>query len=97
MDFTAFPLRIGTVTEAEVTGPALRLVVDLGGGDLRTTTARITERYDAENVLGRQVVVVLDPPRGGPNEVVVLAAVSPEHGAVLLRPDTPVADGTAVV
>lgn len=97
MDFTAYPLRVGTVAEAEVEDGALRLVVDLGGGDRRTTTAHITERYTPESVVGRQVAVVLDPPGAVQGEVVVLAAVSPEYGAVLLRPDTDVPDGTAVV
>ena len=97
MDFTAHPLRIGTVAEAEVTGGSLRLVVDLGAGDRRTASANITERYGPGDVLGRQVVVVLDPPGGEPGEVIVLAGVSPEFGAVLLQPDVPVPDGTTVV
>ena len=96
MDFTAHRLRTGTVTEATREGNALHLRVDLGG-DLRTATANITERYAPEDMLGRPVVVVLDPPGGAPGEVIVLAAVSAEHGAVLLRPDAPVPDGSVVV
>lgn len=96
MDFTAFPLRIGTVTAAIREGDALRLTIDLGG-DSRHALARITERYAPEDVLGEPVVVVLDPPGAASGEVIVLAAVSPTEGAVLLRPDTPVPDGTAVV
>ena len=97
MDFTAHRLRTGTVTDAAREGGALRLRVDLGGGDRRAATANITERYAPEDMLGRPVVVVLDPPGGAPGEVIVLAAVSAEHGAVLLRPDAPVPDGSVVV
>ena len=96
MDFTAYPLRVGTVVEAEAAGDALRMTIDLGG-DRRTTEARITESYGPDDVIGRAVVVVLDPPGAAPGEVVVLAAVSATDGAVLLRPDVPVPDGTAVV
>ena len=96
MDFTAYPLRVGTVVEAETSGDALRMTIDLGG-DLRSAEARITERYGPADVLGRSVVVVVDPPGAVPGEVIVLAAVSATEGAVLLRPDAPVPDGTAVV
>lgn len=97
MDFTAYPLRVGTIAAAEAEGDALRLRVDLGDGAERTTTAHIAERYGPADLVGRQVVVVLDPPGAATHEVVVLAAVSPEHGAVLLKPEIPVPDGTTVV
>lgn len=96
MDFTAYPLRVGTVTAASASGDALHLTIDLGG-ESREAHAHITERYSPDDVLGRSVVVVLDPPGAARGEVVVLAAVSPSEGAVLLRPDTDVPAGTAVV
>ena len=96
MDFTAFPLRVGIVTACESSGDALRLTIDLGG-ESREATAHITERYGPDDVIGRQVIVVVDPPGAASGEVVVLAAVSPAVGAVLLRPDDAVPAGTAVV
>ena len=90
MDFTAVDLRIATVIAAQVEAGALRLTLDVGGAE-RTATAHITENYGPDDVVGTQVVVV------GGAEPVVLAAVSPSDGAVLLRPDHPVADGTQVV
>lgn len=94
MDFTAFDLRIGTVREAVLVGEALRLVIDFGGVQ-REAEAYITENYGPDDLIGHQVVAVTNP--GGSKDVVVLAAVSPSHGAVLLRPERPVADGTQVV
>ena len=91
MDFTTVDLRIGTVVEAVAEGDALHLVIDVGGGR-REAVSHITENYGPEDLLGRQVVVV---PSGA--EVVVLAAVSPSQGAIVLRPDRPVANGTQVV
>ncbi|MEM6286016.1 MAG: hypothetical protein AAF845_02540 [Bacteroidota bacterium] len=93
MDFTAFDLRVGTVAEAVLDGDALRLGVDVGGVR-REAVSHITENYGPDDLLGTQVVVVTNT--GGP-EAVVLAAVSPRQGAVVLRPDRPVADGTQVV
>lgn len=93
MDFTDFDLRIGTVREATQTGEVLELVIDFGGL-VRTAESRITERYSAEDMLGRQVVAVTNAPGGS---AVVLAAVSPSQGAVLLQPEIPVVDGTQVV
>lgn len=91
MDFTAVDLRVGTVVEAVVQGDALRLVIDVGGGR-RQAVSHIAENYGPADLLGTQVVVV---PSG--TEAVVLAAVSPSDGAVVLRPDRPVANGTQVV
>jgi tRNA-binding EMAP/Myf-like protein len=96
MDFIAYPLRVGAVTAATASGDALHLTIDLGG-ESREAHARITERYGPDDMLGRSVVVVLDPPGAAPGEVVVLAAVSPTEGAVLLRPDAEVPPGTVVV
>ena len=93
MDFTAFDLRIATVTDASQAGDVLLLTLDLGGVQ-QETDVHITENYTAEALIGRQVVVVTNAPDGA---TIVLAAVSPSQGAVLLHPDRPVANGTRVV
>ena len=91
MDFTAVDLRIATVAEATAEGGALRLTLDLGGAR-RDAVTHVVENYGPGDVVGTQVVVAMAGP-----EPVVLAAVSPSEGAVLLRPDRAVADGTQVV
>jgi len=91
MDFTTVDLRIATVVEAVADGDALRLTIDLGGVQ-REAVTHVTENYGPDDLRGTQVVVVTNGP-----EPVVLAAVSPSQGAVLLRPDRPVANGTQVV
>lgn len=90
MDFTSVDLRIATVTSASIEGDALRLGLDVGGVE-RHAVAHITENYGPDDLVGTQVVVV------GGAEPVVLAAVSPSKGAVVLRPDRPVSNGTQVV
>lgn len=95
MDFTAFDLRIGTVTHAALSDGALALTVDLGAGRTGASLAAITEAYSPETIVGRQVVVVTNLPGAG--EVIVLAALSPTDGAVLIGPERTVANGTQVV
>ena len=71
----------------------LTLTLDFGGMT-RTAETRITERYSAPDLIGRQLVAVTNAPGG---RAVVLAAVSPSMGAVLIQPEIAVADGTQVV
>ena len=96
MDFTAYDLRTGTIIDARADGDALHLVLDFGS-EQRTTTARITERYAPDDLRGRQVVAVVNPPGAPPGTCVVLAAISAREGAVLVAPEHPVPDGTPVV
>lgn len=92
MDFTAFDLRIGTITAAVLTDDGIRLTVSLGARSVEVDS-RVNETYAPEALVGRQVAVVVNG-RTGP---VVLAGVSPTEGAVLLQPERPVGDGTRVV
>ena len=92
MDFTAFDLRIGTITAALPTDGGVRLTVSIGSSSIEAES-QITETYDAEALVGRQVAVVVNG-RSGP---VVLAALSPTDGAVLLQPERPVGNGTRIV
>lgn len=102
--FAAVELRVGTVRAVRPNErarlPAYVLEIDLGPLGRRTSSARVTEGYRADELIGRQVVVVANlPPRrvaGVVSEVLVLAAVSERAGVVLLSPDRAVEDGTRV-
>lgn len=102
-DWSALDVRIGTVLRAEPnTGardPAYRLWIDFGDlGELQSS-AKITEHYLPEDLIGRRVVAVtgFDPIRVGGfrSDVLVLGAVTPE-GVVLLDTDREVDPGTGV-
>jgi tRNA-binding protein len=102
-EFERLELAIGTVTEVEdfpeARKPAWKLTVDFGVRGTRRSSAQIAH-YAREELLGRQVVCVLgfEPKRiaGFPIEVLVLGAMSEQHGVVLLRPDRDVDPGTPV-
>ena len=101
-DFERLEIRAGTVTRAEVheraRRPALRLWIDFGHGNRpQTSSAQITERYRPGDLVGRQVMAVVNlPPRrvaGFLSEVLVLGFPD-ETGAIALAvPDAAVPDG----
>ncbi|HXV56501.1 MAG TPA: tRNA-binding protein [Gaiellaceae bacterium] len=102
-DLERLEVAVGRVVEVEgfpeARRPAWRLTIDFGPRGTRRSSAQITH-YAREELLGRQVVCVLGlPPRriaGFESEVLVLGALSPEHGVVLLAPDRDVEPGSPV-
>jgi tRNA-binding protein len=96
-DFQKLDMRVGRVVgvadfpEARV--PAWKLEVDLGAElGLKRSSAQI-KHYEREDLEGRLVVAVVNfPPRRiGPfeSEILVLGALDPDKGVVLLHPDDP--------
>ena len=101
-DFLNVDIRVGTITRAEpfpqARKPAIRLWIDFGAeiGE-KKSSAQIAVLYDPDQLVGKQVMAVVNfPPRQiGPvlSEVLVLG-VSDENGdIVLISPDRGVPDG----
>lgn len=104
-DFQRVEMATGTIVEAKLNEkarvPAYILHIDFGESwGEKLSSAQLTSNYSAEDLVGRQIVAVMNfPPRriaGVKSEVLVLGAVSDEHGVVLLRPDFAVENGTAI-
>ena len=100
-DFLKLDIRAGTVVEAKVfrkaRKPAYQLKVALGEElGIRKSAAQITEHYTPEELIGRQVLCVVNfPPRqiaDFMSEILVLGTYS-EGGVVLITPDRPVRNG----
>ncbi len=101
-EFLAVDIRVGRITRAEpypeARRPAIKLWLDFGPeiGE-RRSSAQITRHYDPEQLVGRQVLAVLNfPPRQigkFVSEVLVLGLPDAQNEVVLLRPDKEVPIG----
>lgn len=102
-DFLKLDMRIGTVVHAEpfpeARVPAIKLEIDFGQIGMKRSSAQLTKRYEAEKLIGRQVVAIVNfPPRriaGFKSEVLVIGGVD-DDDVVLLRPDERVRNGMPV-
>jgi tRNA-binding protein len=101
-DFERLDIRVGTIVRAEpfpeARKPAYKLWVDLGGGDVRRSSAQITDLYTPESLVGRQVVCVCGFPAKqiGPwmSEVLVTGFHHKDGSVILCVPDAPMQNGT---
>jgi len=101
-DFLSVDIRVGRVTRAEpypeARKPAIKLWVDFGAelGE-RKSSAQITAHYTPEELVGRQVLAVVNfPPRQigrFVSEVLVLGLSDADGAVVLIAPDKDVPEG----
>lgn len=103
-EFTNVEMRVGTIVQAEVfegvRNPAYKIQIDFGEFGLRKTSAQITQLYQPEEIIGKQVVAVLNfPPKQIANfmsECLVLGVVGEGKEVTLLQPDRTVKNGLRI-
>jgi tRNA-binding protein len=103
-DFLKVSIHTGTVLSAALNPkarkPAFVMEVDFGAEiGHKITSAQITENYQSDELIGRQVIAITNfPPlrvAGIKSEVLVLGVLAP-GGVVLLQPDREVGNGQRI-
>lgn len=103
-DFKKVDIRCGTITDAKLNQkarkPAYVLQIDFGELGKKVSSAQLTENYLPSDLVGMQVVAVVNfPPKriaGVKSKVLVLGALDKEKGTVLLQTERNVSNGTKI-
>ena len=100
-DFEKIDLRAGTILEVsdfpKAKKPAWQLTIDFGDLGIRKSSAQITDLYDMQELIGKQVIAIVNfPPKQIANffsECLVLGVYTDKKEVVLLTPDRKVGNG----
>lgn len=103
-DFEKVELRVGTIIDVqdfpEARKPAYKLVIDFGELGTKKSSAQITKHYTKEDLLGRQVVCVINfPPKQiGPfiSECLTTGFADENGDIVLTQPERKVPNGSKI-
>ena len=100
-DFEKIDIRAGTITEVtdfpKAKKPAYQITIDFGELGFKKSSAQITTVYNKEELLGKQVIAIVNfPPKQIANffsECLVLGVYTDKKEVVLLQPERKVANG----
>ena len=100
-DFEKVDIRVGTVLNASlfkgVRNPSYQLEIDFGEIGVLKSSAQLTSLYEAEELLGKQILAVVNFPKKQiatmMSECLVLGLVGEGKDVVLINPDRKVANG----
>lgn len=104
-EFEKVEMRVGTILAVndfpEARKPAYQLTVDFGANiGVRKTSAQITNRYQKEDLLNRQIVAVVNFPKKQigkfMSECLVLGAMGEQGDVILLAPDFKIENGLRI-
>ena len=99
-DFLKFDIRVGTIIKVDdfpkAKKAAYKLEIDFGELGIKKSSAQITELYQKNDLIGKQILAVVNfPPKQVADflsEVLVLGVYS-KKGVVLIEPNMPVNNG----
>ncbi len=103
-DFEKIDIRCGTICSAipfeKAKKPAYQLEIDFGNIGTKKSSAQITAHYTCEELIGKQVVAVINFPvkqiANFFSECLVLGVYDSNNQVILLQPTKPVENGSKI-
>ena len=102
-DFKKVDMRVGTIVDASINKgarkPAYKLKIDLGDMGIKNSSAQITTVYKPEDIIGKQVICVVNFEPIKISEVkseVLVVGLDTDLGVVLLTTERNVTNGRRV-
>jgi tRNA-binding protein len=103
-DFEKIDIRIGTIIEVtdfeKAKKPAYKLKIDFGTEGIKNSSAQITVLYSKEELLGKQIIAVINfPPKQIANfisECLVLGVYNEDNDVVLLQAERKMMNGSKI-
>ena len=103
-DFMKVEMRVGTIISVEqfkeVRNPAYKMIIDFGEYGVKKSSAQITKLYNTDELVGKQVIAVVNfPPKQIAtimSECLVLGGVGENEEVTLITPEREVKNGTRI-
>ena len=103
-DFEKVDMRVGTILEVNdfpnARKPSYQLTIDFGESGIKNSSAQITALYKKENLVGKQVIAVINFPvkqiANFFSECLVLGVYNENSDVVLLQPSLKVKNGCKI-
>jgi tRNA-binding protein len=103
-DFEKVDIRVGTIMEAadfpNARKPSYQLIIDFGEVGIKRSSAQITALYKKEDLIGKQVIAVVNFPvkqiANFFSECLVLGVYNEMNEVVLLQPSLQVKNGCKI-
>jgi tRNA-binding protein len=103
-EFMNVEMRVGTIIHAEVfeeaRNSAYKIHVDFGEYGIRKTSAQITKLYSPDEIIGKQVIAVINFPvkqiATFMSECLILGAIGDDKEVILIAPDRKIKNGLRI-
>ncbi|WP_440881570.1 tRNA-binding protein [Tenacibaculum sp. C7A-26P2] len=103
-DFVKVDMRIGTIINVEnlknAKKPAYKMFIDFGELGIRKTSAQITKLYQPQDLIGKQVVAVVNFPKkqisNFMSECLILGGLGNKKEVTIISPERKVKNGTKI-
>ncbi|MDM1138341.1 tRNA-binding protein [Empedobacter sp. R132-2] len=103
-DFEKLDMRIGTIISAnnfpKARNPAYQLEIDFGPLGIKKSSAQITSLYNKEELIGKQIMAVVNFPKKQiatfMSECLVMGVYGNNNDVILLNPERKVENGSKI-